>query len=114
MDAGAKFLNATALATNQHAGAGGLEFDLKLVSLAGDVHAADASCGVLLVDEKPNLLVLLEEERVSLGGGVPAGAVFLGDPQAQAGRVNFVSHRSSPGVRRLGEPHLWRCGRWAF
>ena len=50
LDAAAQLLDAAGLTANEHAGAGGLEFHLKLIGLAGDHHVADASGAFSIVD----------------------------------------------------------------
>ena len=108
LDAGAQLLDAAALTAHEHARTGGLEFHFELVGLAGDQHVADAGGGVLLVNEGPDPIILLKEDGIGLAWGVPAGAVVLGDPQAQAGWMDLVSHRAvSSGVRRWALPQ--RC-----
>jgi hypothetical protein len=105
LNASAQFFDTAALASNKDTWSCGLEFNLKLVGLAGDQHVADASSGIFFVDELANPIILLKEGGIGATWGVPAGAVFLGDPQAQAGWMDFVSHRSvSSGVRRKETP----------
>lgn len=100
LNTGAQLFNAAALTANKHAGTSGLEFNFQLIGLAGNQHIADACGAVLLVDELANAVVFLKQDWIGLTGGVPTRAVFLGNPQAQAGWMDLVSHLSvSSGVR---------------
>ena len=82
LDAGAKVFDAAALAADQHAGTCSFEFHLKLIGFAGDQDIADAGGAVLLVDELADPIIFLKKGRITFAGGVPAGPVLLGDPQA--------------------------------
>src|SRR3972149_4119858 len=71
---------------------GGMDGDRHVVDAALDLHAADARVGEPASDQLPDGDVLLEEGGVALPG-IPLGVPRPRDAEAEAVRVDLVTHR---------------------
>jgi hypothetical protein len=93
----AQRLDRLAAAADDDARLGGEDRDVDVVGGALDVDAGDPRPADVTGDGGADGLVLLQQLRVRLGAGVPAGRGGLVDAEAEAQRVDLVTHGVPPG-----------------
>src|SRR5690606_23611863 len=97
----AQLLDVLAALADHHARAGGVDRHARGLGRTLDGDAADAGRSQLLAQHLADLQVGGEVLGVFLLAGVPLGVPVLGDAQADAGGMNFVTHMlTSPRRRR--------------
>ena len=88
----AQLLDIGALLADDHARTRGVDGHPALLVRALDHHAADAGLGARLLDVGADLQILVQQIAVFLGIGVPAAVPGPVDADAQADRIDFMSH----------------------
>src|SRR5690606_31472091 len=97
----AQLLDVLAALADHHARTGGVDGDAGGLRGSLDQDPADAGGGQLLAEHVADLEVRRQVAGVFLLAGVPLGVPVLGDAQADAGGVNFVTHMlTSPRRQR--------------
>src|SRR4029450_11426090 len=87
-----QLLDLRALAADDDAGAGGRDGDARAVGRALDVDLGDARVIELVLDEAPDLHVLVQERGVALRRE-PAGAPAPRHADPETDRMRFLTHR---------------------
>src|SRR5690606_18741389 len=92
----AQLLDVLAALADHHARAGGVDGDAGVVGRTLDQDLADAGLGQLLAQHVADLEVGGQVVGELLLAGVPLGVPVLGDAQADADRIDFVTHDYLP------------------
>src|SRR5690606_24099866 len=99
-DLAAQLLDVLTALADHHARAGGVDGDAGGLGRALDQDAADAGLGQLLAQHLADLQVGRQVVGVLALARVPLRVPVLGDAQADAGGMNFVTHITCPLPRR--------------
>jgi len=81
---------------DQKTGTGGEDAHRDLAGSAVDFDARNAGEKILFLHEVANLAIFNEEIGEILLGGVPTGVPIFDDANAEAVRINFLTHYSFP------------------
>src|SRR5690606_22977020 len=92
----AQLLDVLAALADHHARAGGVDGHARGLGRALDQDPGDPGGGQLLAQHVADLEVGGQVTGVFLLAGVPLGVPVLGDAQADAGRMNFMTHELLP------------------
>src|SRR5215475_2392427 len=84
-------LDLRALASDDDAGAGGGDGDARAIHRALEINPGDPRVVQLVLDEAPDLHILVQEGRVALGGE-PARAPRSGGAQSESDRMRLLPH----------------------
>ena len=92
LQANPKTLDTATTTTHNHTGASRMHFQIDLVSLTLNAHLGDPSAAEVLIHVCADFVVFLKKLRIAESVGEPAGAVLLGNAEAETNRINFLSH----------------------
>src|SRR5262245_53701526 len=102
----AQLLDVGAFLADQHAGPGGMHSDAAFLVRALDYHLGDAGLAALLEDVVADVHVLVQQLAVLAAAGEPTAVPGAVDADAQADRIDLVTHYSASSARAASS---WCC-----
>ena len=96
----AQLLDVRALLADQHARARGVHRDAALLVRALDDDLGNAGLALLLQDVLADRHILMQQPAVFAAAGEPAAVPGAVDAEAQADRIDFVTHQAAPPALR--------------